>query len=69
MTPEMINYRISQLQRDIDATWEKYRRLQLELSDLLRAQSSVSESTTKGQLLTESSLSGHTRYRDQKEDC
>lgn len=66
MTPEMINYRISQLQRDIDATWEKYRRLQLELSDLLRAQGSMTESSTKEQLLTETSPSGHTRYRDQE---
>jgi hypothetical protein len=66
MNESMIQYRIGQLQKDIDATWQKYRRLQLELADLLKAQSSVSESETKGQLLTETSPSGHTRYRDQE---
>ncbi len=65
MTPEMIQYRIGQLQRDIEATWAKYRRMQLELADLLHAQS-VTESKTPGQLLTETSPSGHTRYRDQE---
>jgi len=64
MTPEMIHYRISQLQRDIDATWQKYRRLQLELSDLLSAQKSVTESTTTGQLLQEQPT--YPRYRDQE---
>lgn len=64
MTPEMIHYRISQLQRDIDATWQKYRRLQLELSDLLKAQAAVSESTSTGQLLQEQPT--YPRYRDQE---
>ncbi len=66
MNPDMIQYRIGQLQRDIDATWQKYRRMQLELADLLKAQTSVTESENKGQLLTETSPSGHTRYRDQE---
>lgn len=66
LTPEMMRWRVSQLQRDIDATWNKYQRLQLELADLLRAQSAMSESGPTGQLLTESSPSGHTRYRDQE---
>lgn len=65
MTPEMMQYRIGQLQKDIDTTWQKYRRLQLELTDLLKAQA-VTESTSTGQLLTETSPSGHTRYRDQE---
>lgn len=66
MDESMIRYRVSQLQRDIEATWQKYRRLQCELHDLLQAQSSVTESSQKGQLLTESSSSGHVRYRDQE---
>lgn len=70
MTPSMIDYRISQLQRDIATTWDKYRRLQWELSDLLKTQaamSGMSESTTSERLLTEQiSISGHTRYRDQE---
>lgn len=64
MTPEMIHYRISQIQRDIDATWQKYRRLQLELADLLKAQAAVTESTSTGQLLTEQPM--YPRYRDQE---
>lgn len=67
MTPSMIDYRISQLQRDIATTWDKYRRLQWELSDLLKTQAAMSESTTSERLLTEqTSISGHTRYRDQE---
>lgn len=69
MNKEMRRYRIGQLQRDISAVWEKYRRLQLELADLLQAdQAEMSESTTTGQLLTEtdSGHSGHVRYRNQE---
>lgn len=65
MDESMIRYRISQLQKDIEVTWQKYRRMQLELADLLKAQTSVTESEKKGQLLTETSPSGHTRYQDQ----
>lgn len=53
MTDEMLSYRIGQLQREITTTYDKYRKQQSELADLLKSQQECSESNTKGKLLQE----------------